>query len=118
MALVISALMACHPVSLERSLGATCDRDDDCQAAYVCELGACRSNCRVDADCPDGACLVVDRETRVCTVGAEQSCETGDTAACPPTFECAERACRNRCDENHACLSDRECISGACYDPT
>jgi hypothetical protein len=114
--LLAGAIAACRDIDLRRGIGAPCNETSECREPYVCQLGVCRSECDVDRDCPNGSCLVVDEDTRVCTTNREVGCEPGTTEDCPSGFECgADGVCRNRCDSAHVCLADRVCSAGTCF---
>lgn len=101
-ALLVAAqlIAACHEVEGRRGEGAICKTQSDCREPYICQLGSCRSECDVDRDCPQGACLVVDEHTRVCTTPNEEACDPKTNEPCPSAFVCGlDHVCRNAADE-------------------
>jgi hypothetical protein len=107
---------ACHDPDSGMGFGANCSSQQDCREPYLCRFGSCRAQCEVDRDCPGGACLVIDAQTRVCTVPGEQACTPAEPAACGHGLTCAiDHVCRNDC-ASRSCGGSRQCIEGACFD--
>lgn len=104
-----AALVGCAPAL---SVGAPCTSAVDCPAPYVCELGACRSECRTDRDCVAGTTCVGAEGGGVCTLPSESACDR-----CPAPLVCTPATgCRAACSSDDDCLATQRCSATACID--
>lgn len=113
---LLALLAACHEGVPGRGIGAECSASNDCREPFVCDYGRCRSACRSDAECVDGACVasLVDPAASVCTIKVEQGCKKG---GCPAGLVCGvDDQCRSGCDDKHPCNNKQVCVQSTCID--
>lgn len=112
---ICCTLFDCHGGDLGHNIGVLCDDESPCREPYICEYGRCRSECKLDIDCEDGACVQSedDPDENVCTVEIETDCEDN---GCPKGLYCAKDGiCRSGCDDSDDCLKDQICQDHVCY---
>lgn len=96
-------LAACQSSDVSRSLGARCERSDDCDERCLSggdwPEGFCTIACETDNDCPvDAACL--EEEGGVCAF----SCSTDSNCAfLGPGYGCKERDARGGAGKRTVC---------------
>ncbi|MCU0672316.1 MAG: hypothetical protein MUE69_05930 [Myxococcota bacterium] len=91
-------------------LGASCERNTQCDAPLVCRLARCRQECASARDCPIGSVCVTDTlGVGACRLPDEASCVR--PSDCPTPLVCLAGACTNEC------ASDRDCAPGGLCDP-
>jgi hypothetical protein len=116
--LAAATLVCCSTPESEPDAGdpGGCLQDSECEGELVCVLGECRTECLADDDCSGArACIrAADSDRRVCTIDEEEDCSEG---SCPDDLACGpDGFCREPCDEQMPCGTDRECIDGVCLE--
>jgi len=93
-----------------------CESNSDCDSPLVCGFGRCHVECRNDADCDAGRCLISE-SANVCQLPQEVTCTY--TSECPSSLICGvDGQCRNRCEAKRDCLPGQVCSStGECASP-
>ncbi|MFO0684248.1 MAG: hypothetical protein U0234_19500 [Sandaracinus sp.] len=88
------------------TIGSECELSTQCASPYVCRLGHCREECRVNRDC--GAALVCLRD-----MDGLGACELPDVDSCVLTSDCAAGlvCLMGHCSE--PCHADVDCPAGA-----
>jgi hypothetical protein len=85
-----------------------------CPSTLGCTLGACRTDCRTDADCPRGSLCSGSMPPYGCSLPAEDSCKS--SSDCPSPLVCApDSKCRLGCEVSDDCpRNDHDCRTGVC----
>jgi hypothetical protein len=95
-------------------LGMPCTVASDCESDLTCTLGACRTGCRTDADCPRGVLCSGTTPPYGCSLPAELECASA--ADCPTSLVCGpDGKCRVGCEVSDDCpRNDHGCRTGTC----
>jgi hypothetical protein len=95
-------------------LGTPCTVASDCESELTCTLGACRTDCRNDADCPRGLLCSGTTPPYGCSLPAELECAS--VADCPTPLVCGpDGKCRVGCEVSDDCpRNDHGCRTGTC----
>lgn len=90
------------------AVGAPCTRASECAAPLVCELGRCRSECRLNRDCPiEARCLLDGDGNGSCSVATDVC----SASTCEGTLLCVDGSCVSGCDPSAAvCPADARCV--------
>jgi hypothetical protein len=97
-----------------RGVGEPCMDPNDCGSELNCTLGACRIDCRTDADCPRGSLCSGTAPPYGCSLAPELECDA--SSDCPLSLVCGpDRKCRTGCEVSDDCpRNDHSCRTGVC----
>ncbi|HEX2674219.1 MAG TPA: hypothetical protein VHM25_25255 [Polyangiaceae bacterium] len=117
--LTVSALgvSQCKSTIVKKSpIASGCELDSDCDSPLVCGFGRCHVECRTNADCDVGRCLISE-SGNICQLPQEVACTY--TSECPSSLVCGvDGQCRNQCQAKRDCLPGQVCAStGECASP-
>jgi hypothetical protein len=94
--------------------GEPCTTASECGPDLTCALGACRTECRTDADCPRGVLCSGTEPPYGCALPKELDCAC--PSDCPAPLVCArDGKCRVGCEGSDDCpRNDHTCRTGVC----
>ncbi len=93
------------------TLGSECELSTQCATPYICRLGHCREECRVNRDCSaTEVCLRDEQGLGACSLAVVDSCVL--SSECEASLVCLMGRCSEPCASDVDCPAGAVCVEG------